>query len=110
MMNNSTERRKPKVFIVNRGCHNFSAATNYGELVFMTHGVINRYSASEIYRVFEECLADSTPDDYLLVSGMSTMLVVASGILVYGLFAFVENFRSGLWKRRFPESGFGISD
>ena len=81
MMNISTERRSPKVFIVNRGCHNFSAAKSYGELIFMTHGVINRYSVSEICRVFEEHLAHSTPEDYLLVSGMSTMLVVASGLL-----------------------------
>ena len=80
MMNNST-KRTPKVFILNRGCHNFSAAKQYGELIFMTEGLINRYAVSEIYRTFEEYLADSTDQDYLLVSGMSTMLVVASGIL-----------------------------
>ena len=80
-VNNSTQRRRPKVFIVNRGCHNYSAAEAFGELVFMTDGVINRYAASEIYRYFQQYLADSQADDYLLISGMSTMLCIASSIL-----------------------------
>ncbi|MCK5604594.1 hypothetical protein KAR91_22085 [Candidatus Pacearchaeota archaeon] len=70
-----------KVFIVNRSCHNFSAAKKFGELVFMTEGQINRYAISEVFRAFDEPLNNSHVDDYLLVSGMSTMLVVASSIL-----------------------------
>ena len=83
MMNKTTERirHRPKVFIINRGCHNFSAAERFGDLVFMTEGMVSRYAVGEIYRAFEEHLTSSTPDDYLLVSGMSTMLIVASGML-----------------------------
>ena len=83
MVNNSTEqiRRKPKVYITNRGCHDYSAAEIYGELVFMTDGIINRYAIGETYRVFENYLKSSHSEDYLLVSGMPIMLVVAAGIL-----------------------------
>jgi len=71
----------PKVFIINKGCHDFSDAKRFGHLIFMTEGTINRYAVSIIFRKFWKYLEKSSPEDYLLVTGMSTMLVVASAIL-----------------------------
>lgn len=77
--NNSPES-VTKVFIVNRSCHNFAPAKRFGTLVFLTTGLINRYAVSEIYREFEKALADSNPNDYILVSGMNTMIAVICGL------------------------------
>ena len=71
----------PNVYIVNKSCHNFSAAKHFGNLVYMTEGTINRYAVSIIYREFIKFLDKSKPEDYLIVTGMSTMLSIACGIL-----------------------------
>ena len=78
---NPNDGQRPTVYIVNRSAHNFSPAEQFGELMFMTQGLINRFAISEIYRTFQEFLQNSKPEDYLLVSGMSSQLVVATAIL-----------------------------
>jgi hypothetical protein len=70
----------PNVFIVNKSCHNYSDAKRFGKLVFMTEGTINRYAVSIVYREFITYMKDSDPEDFILVTGMSTMLAVACGI------------------------------
>ena len=70
----------PNVYIVNKSCHDFSPAERFGHLVFMTEGTINRYAVSLIFRKFKRYMADAGPDDYILITGMSTMLVVACAI------------------------------
>lgn len=74
-MNNSTQEAR-KVYIVNRSCHDFSSAAEFGELVYLTDGVISRYAVSEVYRTFADGLAESQAGDFILISGMSTMIAV----------------------------------
>ena len=70
----------PKVFVVNRGGHNHNDAERFGELVFMSHGTINRYATSQMYRQFAEYLANSSVDDFILITGLSVMASVACSI------------------------------
>ena len=67
----------PKVYVINKGCHDHSDAERFGELVFMSEGPINRYAVSRMYREFAHYLVDSHPEDYLLVTGLTIMVSVA---------------------------------
>ena len=69
-----------KVYVVNKGCHDLSDAETYGELVFLTEGSINKFNTSGMYRSFINFLKDSTPEDYILISGLTVMCCMACSI------------------------------
>lgn len=69
-----------KVYIVNRGHHDFSAAERYGELVFLSEGPMPRYQINNIARQFSEVLQHSSPDDYILPCSLSSMNIVACAL------------------------------
>ena len=71
-----------KVFVVNKGCHDYSPAQEYGELVYLSRSSMDRFDLSKIWRKFEPQLISSSPDDWILVSGLTVMSVVATGIFV----------------------------
>ena len=74
----------PKVYIVNKGGHDLSAATKYGSpLIYMTDGQQNRFAVSAMFRRFAEVLAESGPEDYILLTGLTTMNSIASAIFAY---------------------------
>jgi len=71
----------PKVFIPNKSVHDFSPALKFGDLVFLSEGNVRRYNTSSVYRKFKPLLKYSSPDDYLLVSGLTTLNLIAAFIL-----------------------------
>lgn len=73
-------KRKTKVYIVNKAGHDFSRAEEFGELIYLSEGPINRYSLTAMYRTFHEGLKDSRKDDYILPTGYSIMTMVAAVI------------------------------
>jgi hypothetical protein len=72
-----------KVFIVNKSCHDFTAAEQFGELKFLSVGSLKRYDCASMYRQFSEIMKSSKPDDYLLLSGLAIMNSVASAIFAH---------------------------
>jgi len=72
----------PKVFIINKGRHNYTDAEKYGELVSVSEGSIDKYNPDKIYRDFYEVLNNSTPEDFLLLSGLALVNSIATGIMV----------------------------
>lgn len=76
-------QRKPKVFVINRGGHDYSAAKRFGEIEFLSEGKKSRYAITEMYRDFAEKLKDSQPDDFLMPTSLKTMSMVASAMLAY---------------------------
>jgi len=70
-----------KVLIVNKGCHDYSKAEEFGELVVMSDGQFSRFATGKIYRQFQKYIALSEADDYLLVSGLTIMTAIAVGML-----------------------------
>lgn len=66
-----------KVYVVNKGAHDFQLAEKYGKLTFLTEGVISKYAVSKMHRIFESALEDSGPEDYILL----TSLTIANSIL-----------------------------
>ena len=71
----------PTVYVVNKSGHDFSSAEKFGDLKYLSVGTINPYQVLKIYRQFAEGLKDSTPDDYLLITGLPIMTAVATAIM-----------------------------
>ncbi len=66
-----------KVFITNKGGHDFSAAEQYGDFVFLSKGSINRYSVGRMYRQFAQGLTYSKENDYILLTSLCVMNIIA---------------------------------
>lgn len=71
----------PRVYIPNKSVHDFSAAEPFGRLVFLSEGNIKKYATNIMYRRFYEILQHSGPDDYLLVTGLTSLNLIACYIL-----------------------------
>lgn len=69
-----------KVYVVNKGGHDYSDAERFGELVYLSEGTQNRFAAGAIYRAFVEVLQDSNRGDYILVTSMNVLNSIASAI------------------------------
>ena len=73
--------RHPVVYVPNKGAHDYQDAKRYGELIFLTTGVVERYRTNTIYRTIMEGMDDAQEDDYLLISSLSILNSIISGIL-----------------------------
>ena len=71
------------MFVVNKGGHDFSSASSYGELVYLSEGSLNRYAVTNMYRQFAEILKHSNKSDYILLTGLTTMSAIACSIFGY---------------------------
>lgn len=75
------ERRK--VFVPNKSHHDFSGAARFGDLVFLTEGVVKRLNVNHLYREISDKLKDATADDYILVSSLSILNAIIASIMAY---------------------------
>lgn len=73
----------PSVFVVNKSSHDFSPAEEYGELVFLSEGPMNRYSTNNMIREFKEKMKDSTPDDYIVPCSLNVMNAIACALFTF---------------------------
>lgn len=95
------KNNEPIVWIPNKAGHNFSDAERFGRLIYLTEGTVNRYSANSMYREFSEQMEGASSEDYLLVSSLSILNSIASGILSYkfGLVNYLL-FKNGVYLER----------
>jgi hypothetical protein len=70
----------PKVYVISRSNHDFSEAEQFGELVFLSEGKMNRFSTNHIARCFEDAMKDCQPDDFILQTGLTVMNMIATAI------------------------------
>jgi hypothetical protein len=70
----------PKVFIVNKSSHNFSAAQEFGELIFLSEGPMHRYAANHMHRKFSDIMKDSEEGDYIVPCSLNVMNIIAGSI------------------------------
>jgi len=70
----------PKVYIVNKSNHNFTAAKSFGEIVYLSEGPMNRYSTNNMCRVFTDLMKDSEPGDYIVPCSLNVMNSIACAI------------------------------
>ena len=70
----------PKVFVVNKSSHDFSNAKEFGELIFMTNGRMNRFATTDMIRIFSECMKGSSKSDYILPCSLNVMNLLAGAV------------------------------
>ena len=70
----------PSVFVINRSSHDYSGAERWGTIKFLSSGPVNRYATNKMYRMFKEVLRDSNSDDYILLTGLTVMSVIATAV------------------------------
>ena len=68
------------VFIVNKSSHDFSAAKQFGELIFLSEGSINRYAVNSMFRIFTDTMKDSNSNDYIVPCSLNVMNSIACAI------------------------------
>ena len=73
-------KNERKVFIVNKSNHDFSEARNYGQLIFLSEGPMNRYSTNNMFRTFIERMRESSKDDYIVPCSLNVMNAIACAI------------------------------
>lgn len=69
-----------KVFVVNKSNHDFSSAEQYGKLVFLSEGPMNRYSTNNMCRSFTDKMKDSSAEDYIVPCSLNVMNSIACAI------------------------------
>lgn len=70
-----------KVYIVSDGGHDYTAAEKFGEIVFCTDRLIKRGDIAQMYREISDALIDARADDYILVSSLTSMCMIAAAIM-----------------------------
>jgi len=68
------------VYIINKGCHDYTPAQQFGDLIYLSKGMYNRFSTGKIYRRFVEGFESSSPEDYILISGLTIMTSIACAV------------------------------
>ena len=67
----------PNVYVINKAAHDFHEAERYGKLIYLSKGSINKYAVNRIFRQFTEALEKSQADDYILLTSLTVMNVIA---------------------------------
>lgn len=72
-----------KVFIVNKSAHDFSAAEEYGRIVFLSEGPMNRYACNNMAREFDFIMKNSKPEDHIVPCSLNVMNSIACAIFAH---------------------------
>jgi len=72
-----------KVFVINKGGHDFTGAISYGDIIYLSEGSLNRYAVTNMYRKFAPLIAESKSDDYILITGLTTMACIACAMFAH---------------------------
>lgn len=69
-----------KVFVINKGYHDYSDARRFGQIEFMSEGSLNKYCVGTILRQFKPFIDQSEGEDFILISSMSIASVLACSL------------------------------
>ena len=69
-----------KVFVPNRGTHDYSHAWDFGDLVFCTAGTVNRRDLATMFNEVNKAMEGANEDDYILLSSLASLCSIACGI------------------------------
>lgn len=71
----------PKVFIVNSAGQDYSDAARFGKLVVCSTGVVVKDKTDQMLKMLREALKDSEPNDFILVSSLTSLCMIAAAIM-----------------------------
>lgn len=66
-----------KVYITNDSGHDYSDAVRFGKLVYCTQGTLDKQDTAGMYRELSIAMDDSGPDDYIVLSGLTSLCSIA---------------------------------
>jgi hypothetical protein len=72
----------PKVYIPNRGPHDYTDAEDFGSLVFCTEGEVDKFDLALMHRQLSTTLSQSESEDYILLTSLASLCCVACSIFV----------------------------
>lgn len=72
-----------KVFVTNYAGHNYDKAKDFGEPVNITVGSVNLRSLDRVKLDIAQAIAESDPEDWLLLSGIQIIAVIASTLWLH---------------------------
>lgn len=70
-----------RVFVLNEGSHDYSGAAAFGELIYCTSGLLPKHDINRLFLQLDEVLAESEPQDLIMLSSLSSLCSVASAIM-----------------------------
>lgn len=68
------------VFVPNRSNHNFKPAEKFGNLIFLTEGILDPADINNFARIASDAFHNSSPEDYILLSGLTSLCMVMSAV------------------------------
>lgn len=71
---------KKKVYIPNKGLHDYTNAWSFGDLVFCTDGQVNRRDLHTMHSELSTAMDEAEEDDYILITGLTALCSIACGI------------------------------
>lgn len=72
-----------KVYVPNNSGHDFSNAESYGELIYITEGLLSKFQINQMYRKVADTLEDSNSEDYVLVTGLTQINIISASVFAY---------------------------
>ena len=72
-----------RVYVINRGQHDYEDALRYGKIVWLSEDVLNPNNYGLIGRLANQMAKDSQPEDYILVTGLASHLSILAGAFVH---------------------------
>lgn len=73
--------KRPRVFIMNESGHDFSAAEEFGDLVFITKGQLVGRQLNKHFRAAEKALRDFSSDDFILCTSLQLLNFVVGFVV-----------------------------
>jgi hypothetical protein len=70
----------PRVYIVNRSAHDYSAASEYGDLFYITDRRVDRFNVNDMVRQAEEAFVLSESGDYILLTSLTILCSVCCSV------------------------------
>lgn len=71
------------VYIINKGGHDYSEATKWGRIKYLSEGSFSKYTVNKIYREFALQLRESSDQDYILLTNFTTMACIACSCFAF---------------------------
>jgi len=72
-----------KVYIINKGGHDFEDAARFGDLVYLSEGRISPFAITNMYRTFSEYIGGSSSEDFILLTGLPVMQAIACSMFAW---------------------------
>ena len=61
------------VFVTNKSGHDYTPAEQYGRLVYISEGQLDRFNLNEMYRLTASAIQYANEEDYILVTSLSVL-------------------------------------